>query len=137
MSNNEKLEQIAIKVMNKMSLDHSDDKLYKQNSQSIILILMIIGIVLSLIRVIQECNKKKLVGLNRRNQAEVMQKAVGDICIKRNMVNQWRLNRIIKQKLSPEDYKTYGAELKKSIMETGPELTEEEIITLVEESSNV
>ncbi len=137
MSNNEKLEQIAIKVMNKMNIDNNSQGLYKKNSQSIILILMIVGIILSLVRIIQECNKKKLLGLNRDKQNKVMQQAIGDICIKKNMINQWRLNRIIKQKLSPEDYKTYGAELKKSIMETGPELTEEEITTLVEESSNV
>lgn len=137
MSNNEKLEQIAIKVMNKMNIDNNSQGLYKKNSQSIILILMIVGIILSLVRIIQECNKKKLLGLNRDKQNKVMQQAIGDICIKKNMINQWRLNRIIKQKLSPEDYKAYGAELKKSIMETGPELTEEEITTLVEESSNV
>ena len=137
MSNNEKLEQIAIKVMNKMNIDNSDQGLYKKNSQSIILILMIIGIVLSLVRIIQECNKKKLLGLSRDKQSKIMQQSIGDICIKKNMLNQWRLNRIIKQKLSPADYKAYGSELKKSIMETGPELTEEEIITLVEESSNV
>jgi hypothetical protein len=137
MSNNEKLEQIAIKVMNKMNIDNNSQGIYKKNSQSIILILMIVGIILSLVRIIQECNKKKLLGLNRDKQNKVMQQAIGDICIKKNMINQWRLNRIIKQKLSPEDYKAYGAELKKSIMETGPELTEEEITTLVEESSNV
>lgn len=138
MSNNEKLELIATKVMNKMNIqDKSNDNLYNKNSQSIILILMIVGIVLSLIRIIQECNKNKLRGLNRNKQAAAMQQEVSNICIKRSLINTWRLNKIIKQKLSPEDYKLYGAELKRSIMETGPELTEEEIITLVEASSNV
>jgi uncharacterized membrane protein len=137
MSNNEKLENIAIKVMNKMNLDFENKSLNYKNSQSIILILMIIGIILSLIRIIQECNKKKLLGLNKNRQAETMKQAVNEVCIKKNLLTMWRLNKIIKNKLSPEDYKAYGAELKRSIMETGPELTEEEIITLVEESSNV
>ena len=137
MSNNEKLENIAIKVMNKMNLDFENKSLNYKNSQSIILILMIIGIILSLIRIIQECNKKKLLGLNKNRQAETMKQAVREVCIKKNLLTMWRLNKIIKNKLSPEDYKAYGSELKRSIMETGPELTEEEIITLVEESSNV
>jgi hypothetical protein len=135
MSQNEKLELIAAKVMNKMNIqDKSPNNLYNKNSQSIILILMIVGIVLSLIRIIQECNKNKLRGLNRNKQAEAMQKEVATICIKKNLLTMWRLNKIIKQKLSPEDYKLYGSELKKAIMETGPELTEDEIITLVEAS---
>lgn len=137
MSNNEKLEQIAVKVMNKMNLDEDQKSLHHQNSQSIILILMIIGIVLSLIRIIQECNKKKLLGLSKNRQGAMMKQAVSEVCIKKNLLTMWRLNKIIKNKLSPEDYKVYGKELKRSIMETGPELTEEEIITLVEESSNV
>ena len=136
MSHNEKLELIATKIMNKMNIqDKSPSNLYNKNSQSIILILMIIGIVLSLIRIIQECNKNKLRGLNKNKQAEAMQKEVTTICIKKNLLTMWRLNKIIKQKLSPEDYKLYGSELKKAIMETGPELTEDDIITLVEESN--
>jgi hypothetical protein len=132
---NKKLEAIAMKVVNKMNITQPENvSLSEKNSGSIILVLMIIGIVLSLVRIIQECNKKKLSGLSVNKKASIMKKSIGEICIKNNLINSFRLNRIIRNKLSPEDYKLYGAELKKAIMEAGPELTEEETVTLVEEA---
>lgn len=132
---NKKLEAIAMKVVNKMNISQPENvSLSEKNSGSIILVLMIIGIVLSLVRIIQECNKKKLLGLSVNKKASIMKKSIGEICIKNNLINSFRLNRIIRNKLSPEDYKLYGAELKKAIMEAGPELTEEETVTLVEEA---
>jgi hypothetical protein len=132
---NKKLEAIAMKVVNKMNMSQPKHiSLSEKNSGSIILVLMIIGIILSLVRIIQECNKKKLSGLSLNKKALIMKKSIGEICIKNNLINSFRLNRIIKNKLSPEDYKLYGAELKRAIMEAGPELTEDETITLVEES---
>jgi len=132
---NKKLEAIAMKVVNKMNMSQPKHiSLSEKNSGSIILVLMIIGIILSLVRIIQEFNNKKLSGLSLNKKALIMKKSIGEICIKNNLINSFRLNRIIKNKLSPEDYKLYGAELKRAIMEAGPELTEDETITLVEES---
>lgn len=121
-----KLEAIALKVMEKMNL--SKDGKYG----SIILVIMIIGIILSLIRIIQECNKSQIVSLDQRSKAKFVQKQIKDICITRTFLNRWRLSRIIKQKLNSEDYKLYAEKLKNAIMDCGPELTEEESFTLVE-----
>jgi len=54
------------------------------------------------------------------------------LSIKRSWLNQLRLNRIIKNQLSKEDYKSYGSSLKTAIMDVGSNLTDEESQTLVE-----
>ena len=131
---NSKLEQIANKVVEKMNVSQQQHG----QSQSVILIVMIVGIILSLIRVIQECENKKLRLLsNKKDQAQLMQQRIKGICISRNILNQWRLKKIIKQKLSPEDYKSMGDKLKKAIMDVGVNLTDDESLTLMEAVNNV
>lgn len=129
MNFNPKLEAIAMKVMDKMDLSKSskDDKY-----GNIIVIIMIIGVILSLVRIIQECNSKKLFRSNREQTAKFMRNEVRSMCISRTMLNKWRLRKIIKEKLSPEDYKMYGDQLRNAILDTGVDLTEEESYTLVE-----
>lgn len=124
-----KLEAIAMKVMDKMDLSKSskDDKY-----GNIIVVIMIIGVILSLVRIIQECNSKKLFRSNREQTAQFMRNEVRSMCISRTMLNKWRLRKIIKEKLSPEDYKMYGDQLRNAILDTGVDLTEEESYTLVE-----
>lgn len=121
-----RLEAIALKVMKKM--DSNKDNKYA----SIILVVMIIGIILSLIRVIQECNRSQISSLDSRSKARYMKEQVKKICISRTILNRWRLIRIIKEKLNKEDYKQYGEKLKNAILDAGVELTEEESFTLVE-----
>lgn len=122
-----KLEAIAMKVMDKMDLSNKSDKY-----GNIIVVIMIIGIVLSLIRVIQECNKQQFTVFNKDQKAKYMQEQVRSICISRNFLNKWRLRRIIKDKLSSEDYNLYGTKLRDAILDTGVDLTEDESYTLVE-----
>lgn len=121
-----KLEAIANKVIDKMNVEHT------KRYGSVILILMVIGIILSLIRVIQECNANKTVSLNTYEQNNFVCSEIRTVCIKKNIFTQWRLKKIIKQKLSPEDYKEYGLSLQKAIMDTGINITEEETSTLIE-----
>ena len=129
---NVELEKIANKVIKKINVPPQDQY------QSVILVVMIISVILSLIRVVQECDNKKLKLLsNKKDQAQVMQQSVKNICIKKNLLNQWRLKKIIKQKLSPEDYKNLGDQLKKAIMDVGVDLTDDESLTLMEAANNV
>lgn len=121
-----KLEAIALKVMDKMDLSNKNDKY-----GNIILVVMIIGVVLSLIRIIQECNKKFSV-FDKDQRAKYMHEQVKSICINRTFLNNWRLRRIIKDKLNSEDYRTYGDKMRKAILDTGVDLTEDESYTLVE-----
>ena len=129
---NIELEKIANKVIKKLNLPP------QAQYQSVILVVMVISVILSLIRVMQECENKKLKLLSdKKDQAQVMQQSVKNICIKRNLLNQWRLKKIIKQKLSPEDYKNLGDQLKKAIMDVGVDLTDDESLTLMEAANNV
>lgn len=126
-----KLEAIATKVAAKI---HSANK---DKYGSIVLILMIISIILTLVRVIQECNKNRLISFNPHQRHKFMHNEMQNICIKRSLFNKWRLRKIIKEKLSVENYKEYGDQLRDAILDTGIDLTEEECFTLVEASKNV
>lgn len=121
-----KLEAIGIKIANKLNV------VQKDKYGSVILILMIISIVISLIRVIQECHKNKLVNFGSKEKAELLCGEIQNICIKKSLFNKIKLKKILKEKLSPEDYKTYGYQLRDAILDSGAELTEEESFTLVE-----
>jgi hypothetical protein len=109
-----KLEAIAMKVMDN------------------IIVLMIIGIVLALIQIIQNCNKSKLLLFSNKEKSKFMHNEVRNICIKKSFLNTWRLKKLIKEKLNSEDYKAYGTQLREAIMDTGVELAEDETYTLVE-----
>lgn len=122
-----KLEAIAMKVMDKMDLSNKSDKY-----GNIIVVIMIIGIILTLVRIIQECNDQQFSQMNKEDKARRMHEQVTSICISRNFLNKWRLRRIIKERLSSEDYKLHGAKLREAILDTGSQLTEEESYTLVE-----
>jgi len=129
MSMDPKLEAIGYKILDKVENKPQDEH------GSIILIIMVVGVVLSLIRVIQECNANKLVSLNKHQQRQLMAESMKTIAIKRTLINQWRLKRMLKNKLSPEDYRLYGPSLQKAIMDTGTHLTDDEILTLLEASN--
>lgn len=122
-----KLEAIAMKVMDKMDLSNKSDKY-----GNIIVVVMIIGIILSLIRVIQECNNRQFGVLSQEQKAKKMYEQIRSISISRTFLNKWRLRRIIKEKLNSEDYNKYGTKLRDAILDTGVDLTEEESYTLVE-----
>ncbi len=124
---NKKLENIGNKILEKADLPKDINK-----SGSIILIIMIISATLTLIRIIQECNKNKLVNMNKNDKVKMMQSQVQNLCIKKTFFNQLRLSRILKQKLTKEEYKLYGDKIKNAIMEVGSQLTEDESLTLVE-----
>lgn len=133
MNINKNLENIANKVLVKVNPSYNQD-----NCGSVILILTVISIILSLIRVIQECNKNKLTNLfTGQDKAQLMTQEINNICLKRNILTKWRLSRIVKQKLSPGDYKVIGSQLQQAIMDVGCNLTEEECLVLLEELNNV
>lgn len=121
-----KLENLAKKIISKTDIPNDDN-----NYGSVMLILMVISIIISLIRVIQECNKNKLKNLDLTGQRDLMKSEISNISIKRTWINQLRLNRIMKKHMSKEDYIKYGSQLKNAILECGPELTDEDTSALV------
>lgn len=124
--NNQQLDNIAQKVINRMP-SKSDD-----NFGFVITTLMIISIVLTLIRVIQECNKQRVKAFSSNEKYAYFQEQTKELSIKRGWFTKMTIKKIIRKELSKEDYKTYSYDLMNAILDTGENLTPNEIITLVE-----
>lgn len=123
---NKKLENIAKKIIKNTKIDSSSYGIDP------ITILMVISIILTLIRIIQECKKNRKMIRNKHESMLTMKNDIKDIVLKDSWINRYRLQKIIKQNLSKEQYKVYCSPLQTSIMETGINLTEDEVITLME-----
>lgn len=131
MKKNLALEKIGKKVLTK--LPHKEDN----HGIDPLTIIIVIGVLLSLIRVVQECKKKRTLLKNKHDQATLLKKDIQDIILKDSWLNNLRLKRIIKQNITKDQYKVYGKDLQHSIMETGVNLTEDEVYTLMETANNV
>lgn len=124
---NSDLEKIAEKVINNMDLPENKD-----HGIDPITIIIVIGVILSLIRVIQECRANRKLLKNKIEAASLMKKDIQEVILKDTWLNRLRLQRIVKQNLTKDQYKAYGKSLQNSIMETGINLTEDEVYTLME-----
>ena len=130
MNDNQKLNKIAEKVINKMP-NKSDD-----NFGFVITILMVISIILTVIRIIQECNKSKFQSFNQQEKYTFFGEQAKTLSLKRSWFTKMTIKKIIRKEMSRDNYKTYGYDLMNAILDTGANLTEDEVKTLVE-SSNV
>lgn len=124
--NNEDLKLIAEKVLSKVN------KKNPEKFGSVIAILMIISIILTLVRVIQECNKTKIKLFNRKQKYEYFGSQIKEITFKRSWFTRMTVKKILRKELSKDDYKEYGVDLMNAILDTGENLSEHELITLVE-----
>jgi hypothetical protein len=131
MKKNMALEKIAKKVISNMNLEK--DKEYGIDP---ITIIIVIGVILSLIRVIQECKKNRKLLKDKTEAASLMKKDIQEVVLKDSWLNRLRLQRIMKQNMSKDQYKSYGKALQNSIMETGINLTDDEVYTLMEAANN-
>lgn len=122
-----RLENLAKKVLSKTDIPQEND-----NYGSVMLILMIISIIISLVRVIQECRKNKLMNTDLYAQHEMVKNEISNISIKRSWLNQLRLNRIIKKHMSKEEYQKYGSQIKNAILECGSELDNQDVYALTD-----
>jgi hypothetical protein len=123
-----KLENIAQKIISKANIKNDN---YAIDPLTIIIV---IGVILSLIRVIQECRASRKKN-DKMSEALDLRHTIVHLCIKDNWLNNYRLNKILKQHLSKKQYNEYGVSLKKAIMEVGKNLNDEESLTLLEASN--
>lgn len=126
----EKIDQIAEKVLSKTSISK------EQKFGSVIAVIMITGIIINVIRVVQECEKKNTTDLHGNEQYAFFRKTFKNLCSKRGWFNSMRLKKIIRQHLSAEDYRKYKTEIHNAILDTGIDLSEEETQVLMEASNN-
>lgn len=124
--NNNKLNAIASKVLKQSNIP--DD----QNFGSIIAILMMISIILTVIRVLQECNKTKTINMTSNDKCEIYGESIRTFSKKRGWFTRLRIKRIVRKNMSSADYNKYGIKIVESLLDTGENLTDDEVSTLVE-----
>lgn len=120
------LENIAQKVIYNV-----DNK--KDNFGFVITVLMVISIILTLIRIMQECNKSKLKLSSSNNEKyNFYTGEIKSLTSKRSWFTKMMVKKAIRKQIGKDNYKEYGYDLMNAIFKTGENLTEEEVITLVE-----
>lgn len=127
-----KMQKIAQKVLDNMEPIENDDS---DNFGFVITVLMIISITLTLIRIIQECNKKKIKLFNTQEKYSYFGDEIKNLSIRKTWFTKMMVKKAIRKELTKEQYKTYGVALMNAILKTGENLKQDEIITLVEVSN--
>jgi len=127
------MQKAAVNKIGKKILNNLPEKDYGIDP---ITIIIVIGVILSLIRVIQECRKKRTLLKDKHDQAGLIKKDIQEIVLKDSWLNNMRLKRILKQHLTKDQYNAYGKDLQKSIMEVGINLTDDEVYTLMEAAND-
>jgi hypothetical protein len=127
MQNDPKLQNIAEKIRQEANIPE------EENFGSVIAILMIISIVLTLIRVLQECNKNKLSdNCSAQEKTTLYGSEIRSYSIKRGWFTKMRIKKIMRKNMSMEQYSKYNLSLLNAILNTGENLKDDEVITLVE-----
>jgi hypothetical protein len=102
---------------------------------SIIAILMVISIILTLIRVLQECNKNKLSGAEPKEKCETYGQEIKTYSTRRGWFTKLRIKKVLRQNMSKEQYSKYGLQLTNALLDNGENLKDDEVMALVEASN--
>jgi len=130
MKNDIALKNIAQKILNKTSI------LPDEKFGSIIAILMIISISLTLIRILQECNKTQILSVNNNIEKSIIYKnQIKEYCFRRGWFTKMRIKKILRENMPKEQYLKYSFQLLNAFLDIGESLTEEEVLTLVEKAN--
>jgi hypothetical protein len=125
--NSEELKRIAKKVLNKAGVPE------QENFGSVIAILMIISIILTLVRVLQECNKNKLTGdYTAQDKYNLYGAEMKEYSFRRGWFTKMRIKKLLRRELPREQYEKYSLKLVNAILDTGENLQDDEVVTLVE-----
>ena len=131
MSNNEKLKAIAIKILEKSTLPKEDNYGF-----AVVTILMIISIILTCVRILQECNKNKLSAQSTaQDKYEMYGEQLHTFSERRGWFTKMRIKKILRREMKKEDYEKYSLSILNALLETGEVLTEDEVQTLVENAN--
>jgi hypothetical protein len=128
MDYNEKLKNIAIKVLSKTNVP-------KENNYGfpVITILMVISIILTCVRILQECNKNKTDNHHTAQQKySLYGEQIKSYSVRRGWFTKMRIKKILRREMSREDYNQYSIPILAALLDTGEFLTDDEVVTLVE-----
>jgi hypothetical protein len=121
-----KLKNIAEKVVKKAGLS-SDE-----NFGSVVTLLMIVSIILTAIRILQECNKNKTKNMTASDKYATYKEEIKTYSQRRGWFTRMRLKKLLRRELKPDDYAKYSLRLVEALLDIGEEIKDEEVITLVE-----
>lgn len=125
-----KLKKIASKVLSKANI--AED----QKFGSVMALLMIISIMLTLVRILQECNKNKLSqNCSAQDKYSLYGTEMKEYSSSQGWFTKMRIKKVLRRELSKDDYAQYSFKLLSAILECGSSVTEDEIITLVENAN--
>jgi hypothetical protein len=125
---NDKLKSIAIKVLEKTNVPKTDNYGF-----AVVTILMIISIILTCVRILQECNKNKLSAQSTvQDKYSMYGEQLHTFSERRGWFTKMRIKKILRREMTREDYEKYSLAILNALLETGEILTDDEISTLVE-----
>jgi hypothetical protein len=125
-NNKQVLETIAKNIINKANINNPE-------CGSVILVLTVISVILSLIRVIQECNKKEQSTLSSKNDIYgLYQREIKDLSVRKGWFTKMRIKKLLKKELSITDYQKFGLLLTVAIMDSGENISMDETQALIE-----
>lgn len=129
-------------VVNNLASDILDRTIVKTDKEKYsfidpITILMLISITIGIIRVIQECRKDKLKKLSSEDKTNLVLEEIRKTAKNPGFLNKWKIKRVIKNKLTKEQYRVCGDSIYDSLVELGEKITEEQVSSLLEYNNNV
>jgi hypothetical protein len=128
MADNEKLKAIAIKILEQSAVPKDNNYGF-----AIVTILMIISIILTCVRILQECNKNKLTPQSTTQDKCIMYgEQLHTFSQRRGWFTKTRIKKILRKEMNKEDYEKYSLSILNALLETGELLTDDEVSTLVE-----
>jgi hypothetical protein len=127
---NPKVKNIGERVMKQAGVPE------EEQFGSIIAILMIISIILTLIRVLQECNKNKLSSdCTSQDKYSLYGQEIKNYSIRKGWFTKLRIKKVLRQNMSKEQYSKYSMKLISALLDNGENLKDDEIVALVETSN--
>ena len=120
----EKIKKIAQKVISKSGIP-------EDTYGSVLLILMFVSIIITTIRVLQECDKAKWTGMSTQKQNDFFADKIRTLSSRRGWYTKMRLKKIIRRELKPAEYKKYKNQIVDAILDVAEKITDEETCTLM------
>ena len=97
----------------------------------IITIIMIIGITLTFIRILQECDKNK--NLSEADKVDALQKRLRELSERRGWYTKLRIRKVLRQHLGKEVYKEYKDLISNNLLDIGKSLNKQDLQLLMEQ----
>lgn len=121
---------LATEILNKTTKD-IDKENDKYGFIDPITIIICISIIVNVIRVIQECKKKSQL-MPVRERKEYLTAEIKSLSFNDSFFTRLKARRVIKQKLTKEQYKKYGESMLAAIIDTGKYIKDDQVEALLE-----